>query len=1184
MAVRHDAVKRAEASGFGAISNALGTQVLEQLFSNGTCGTVCVSPIDWSKPLIKSPIFDMLSDTCDLTTNQAWHRDAIQQLVHDCVGQFISLDESETNSTFMEAGFSSLDLVQFRQQLLTQLPSFIDLPVHFAFNYPTERDVTDYLFTQLQAKAEQPKNIKNTWTLLNGQTAGTPIFLISGVMGTIEKTFGTLAAALSTPVYAAKPAIPAVIDPAQINIESIAEELMEAMLREIPCDTYTIGGLSFGAALAFETGLQLERIKKLERIIMLDPRHMPPFIAPRDPAPFEILLEHYAPQNIIRSPVLVFQCAVPPIENQSEMMQEASRSFQDDKTVLSLCQTLCPSMQLIKNEGHHFNFLYKHVEPIADYIKQAFLTQASVKNNSCEPIAIIGTACSLPGNVRSPEEFWSMLKAGTDCITEIPSSRFDIDEVYDPNPDAVGQSYTRHGAFMNGVENFDHNFFGISMAEARAMDPQQRLLLEITYDACHDAGYDKECLRGSSTSVHIGLANDDWATMGRDHEAYNPHFGAGVSSSIVSNRISYLLGLTGPSMTIDTACSSSLVAIDLAVEKLRARICSMAIAGGVNVMLHHRMFVSACATKALSPNGRCATFDESADGYCRGEGAGAIVLKRLSDALADGDQVLAVIRGTAVNQDGRSVSLTAPNGLAQEAVIKQALGVAGLNGRDIDYVECHGTGTPLGDPIEISALKNVLGEQRIKPVVLGSVKTNIGHLEGAAGVIGLIKAIEVLRHREAPGNVHFKKLNPKIDLNGFNAIISNKSKQLGNGSDAPLVASVSSFGFGGTNAHVVLESWDASAFKQKPRIIYAPHFLPWRRLPHPCLARKDERGFVATLSMTMWHDHCIGGEVLVPAASHVTMLGGAALLNQKKSTRILGVELHDVIMSRPLIVQDDESLMHCVTNGSQWRIESTRQGINEQFASCKSMRILTNIDQIQSDIDADAICKRCQPTDVDVLYDVLSSHGVQFGAGYRNLVDLHLGETEAIARVHINHSSTEARSLTLLHPTTLDAGFQLLGLCGMKACGVCVPFNIRSVRLHTLEVQPQELWAYAQVTASSDKSVEGTVTLFSETGEVFAILEGLICRQARVDTAVNDNLFETEWVKWTPTIESKSLSQGLLLSRTPIDSSLPAGWQHAVLDEHDINALLPVLSETNWSTVALLSSGVESDVAMGLQL
>jgi amino acid adenylation domain-containing protein len=426
-----------------------------------------------------------------------------------------------------------------------------------------------------------------------------------------------------------------------------------------------------------------------------------------------------------------------------------------------------------------------------------------------EPIAIVSRAFRLPGDVRSPDDLWEMLLAGMDCVTEVPRSRFDIDEVYDANPEAVGRSYTRRGAFMSEVESFDHDFFGIPVAEARAMDPQQRLLLEVAYEALYAAGYDKQRLRGSSTGVFIGQMNYDWMT---DFDHGDDYAGTGSAPSITSNRISFALDLAGPSMTIDTACSSSLVAVDAAVAKLRSGACRMAVAGGANLILSAAPYVMTCQARMLSVDSRCATFDSAANGIARGEGVGVMVLKRLRDAEADGDEVLAMIRGTAVNQDGRSASLTAPNGLAQEAVIRQALAVAGLEGRDVDYVECHGTGTPLGDPIEVEALRNVLGEARSKSVVLGAIKSNIGHLEGAAGVVGLIKVVEVLRRRVAPGNVHFKTLNPKIDLQGFAAVFPTQMTPLERpGERRPLVAGVSSFGFGGTNAHVVLESWEAPA-------------------------------------------------------------------------------------------------------------------------------------------------------------------------------------------------------------------------------------------------------------------------------------------------------------------------------------------------------------------------------------
>ncbi|GAE32993.1 malonyl CoA-acyl carrier protein transacylase [Halalkalibacter hemicellulosilyticusJCM 9152] len=441
-------------------------------------------------------------------------------------------------------------------------------------------------------------------------------------------------------------------------------------------------------------------------------------------------------------------------------------------------------------------------------VEKTSLNITETKENQTEPIAIISTACRLPGDVTSPEEFWDMLLERKDCVTDIPKTRFNIDDVYDPNPNMVGRSYTKSGAFMKDVESFDYEFFGMSFAEARLMDPQQRLLLEVAFEAAYKAGYDKSRLNKSSMGVFIGQMNYDWAHIDIEDALADPYYAAGSAPSITSNRLSYLLGLTGPSMTIDTACSSSLVAVDLAVEKLRKGACSTALVGGVNVMLHPRSYIGCCAANMLSFKGRCATFDEGADGYCRGEGVGAVVLKRLSDAQADGDPILAVIRGSAVNQDGRSASLTAPNGLAQQEVIRQALNEAGLEGSDVDYVECHGTGTSLGDPIEVEALKNVLGEQRSKPLVLGSVKTNIGHLEGAAGIISLIKTIEVLRHRKAPGNVHFKTLNPKINIDNFNVVISANETQLDNHNpNSALIGSISSFGFGGTNAHVILESW-----------------------------------------------------------------------------------------------------------------------------------------------------------------------------------------------------------------------------------------------------------------------------------------------------------------------------------------------------------------------------------------
>jgi len=422
-------------------------------------------------------------------------------------------------------------------------------------------------------------------------------------------------------------------------------------------------------------------------------------------------------------------------------------------------------------------------------------------------IAIIGMSCRLPGEITNADEFWAMLEKGTNCVTNVPTTRFSMDEIYSPTKQ-VGKSYTTQGAFMTNVDYFDNEFFNISLAEARCMDTQQRLLLEVAYEAFQNAGYNQVNLLNTDTGVFVGQMNYDWMQVSDSARLYA---GTGISPSITANRISFVFGLHGPSVTVDTACSSSLVAVDLAVEKLRLNKCTQALVAGVNVILHPEPYIITCAAGMLSPDGRCATFDSNANGIVRGEGIGCVVLKRLDQALANGDTILAVIKGTAVNQDGRSATLTAPSGKAQELTIRNALNDACIQGKDVDYVECHGTGTNLGDPIEVEALSVVLEENRKKPVYLGSVKSNFGHLEGAAGIVGLIKAILVLQHEAIPPNLHFHTLNPKINLNRFKAIVPIQKTSLrstcSNEPKTALLAGVSSFGFGGTNAHVILQSW-----------------------------------------------------------------------------------------------------------------------------------------------------------------------------------------------------------------------------------------------------------------------------------------------------------------------------------------------------------------------------------------
>ncbi len=425
-----------------------------------------------------------------------------------------------------------------------------------------------------------------------------------------------------------------------------------------------------------------------------------------------------------------------------------------------------------------------------------------------EPIAIVGLGCRFPGGVDSPEAFWGLLQSGTDAIREIPASRWDVDALYDPDPDAAGKIATRWGGFIDDVDRFDAQFFGIAPREANSMDPQQRLLLEVSWEALEHAGYPPDGLAGSATGVFVGICNSDYyqLLLESDPTLIDAYLATGAAYSVCSGRISYLLGLQGPSLSIDTACSSSLVAVHLACQSLRRGECDLALAGGVNALLSPKSTMAASRARMMAADGRCKTFDAQADGFVRAEGGAVVVLKRLSDALVDGDRILAVLRGTASNQDGRSNGLTAPNGPAQVAVIRAALADAGIAPADVSYVETHGTGTALGDPIEARALGMALGPGRPadRPLMVGSMKTNLGHLEAAAGIAGLMKVVLALQNEEIPPHLHFTRPSPHIPWDELPLTVPTERTPWLAG-DRPRIAGVSSFGFSGTNAHVIVE-------------------------------------------------------------------------------------------------------------------------------------------------------------------------------------------------------------------------------------------------------------------------------------------------------------------------------------------------------------------------------------------
>jgi len=449
---------------------------------------------------------------------------------------------------------------------------------------------------------------------------------------------------------------------------------------------------------------------------------------------------------------------------------------------------------------------------IAVLLREAYGQIRTLRSRLAEhsaPIAIIGAACRFPGGANDLESFARVLRAGTDAVGRVPSDRWDADAYYDPDSDAPGKMHTREAACIDQIDQFDADFFGISPREAAHLDPQQRLLLEVAWQAFENAGLPPDRLRGSRTGVFTGLMYGDYVVRAlRENgvEGIGAYLGTGGTFSATAGRLAYVLGLQGPTMAVDTACSSSLVSVHLACQALRNHECELAIAGGVNALLTPEPSINLTKARMISPRGRCRTFDASADGYVRGEGCGLVVLKSLARALADGDRVLGVIRGSAVNQDGRSSGLTAPNRLAQQALLQAALGMAGVDPTDVGYVECHGTATPLGDPIEISALREVLGANRpaSRPLALGSVKTNFGHLEGAAGICGLLKALLVVRGAEVFPHLHLEQLNPRIQLGATMSIPTRAMPWFANG--APRLAGVSSFGFVGTNAHVIVEA------------------------------------------------------------------------------------------------------------------------------------------------------------------------------------------------------------------------------------------------------------------------------------------------------------------------------------------------------------------------------------------
>jgi acyl transferase domain-containing protein/acyl carrier protein len=460
----------------------------------------------------------------------------------------------------------------------------------------------------------------------------------------------------------------------------------------------------------------------------------------------------------------------------------------------------------------------------------------AMERDKREPIAVIGLACRFPGGADSPDAFWELLSQGRDATSEVPAGRWDVSRYYDPDVDAPGKTVTRRGGFLAQVDQFDPNLFGISPREAACIDPQQRLVLELAWEALENANLSPDRLYNTAAGVFVGISNMEYAAhllWSGDPTRINAYAGTGGSLGVAAGRLSYLLGLTGPSLIVDTACSSSLVTTHLACQSLRARECDVALSAGVNLIYGPETFINFSKAHMLSPDGRCKTFDAAADGYARGEGGGLVVLKRLSDAVRDGDRIWAVIRGSAVNQDGPSGGLTVPNGPAQTRVIRQALDAGGIKPAQVAYVEAHGTGTALGDPIEARALGSAYspGREASLPLLVGSVKTNFGHLEAAAGIAGLIKAILALHHGKIPPHLNLNQPSLHIPWAELPLRVPTELQNWPVGAER--CAGVSSFSFSGTNAHVVLAAAPVAPVSTQG---VGPE-RPWQLLP---LSAHDE--------------------------------------------------------------------------------------------------------------------------------------------------------------------------------------------------------------------------------------------------------------------------------------------------------------------------------------------------------
>lgn len=771
-----------------------------------------------------------------------------------------------------------------------------------------------------------------------------------------------------------------------------------------------------------------------------------------------------------------------------------------------------------------------------------------------DPIAVIGMGCRFPAQANSPEAFWSALVEGRCGFIEMSDRRW---------TDKAGLRPEQCiGSYFDRVDEFDAEYFGISPREAAQMDPQQRLLLEVAWEALWDAGLEPASLGGSDTGVFAAIYNSDYARMlFQNRSALTAHAGIGTAHSIAAGRLAFLLDIKGPNVAVDSACSSSLVATHMAVQSLRAHECSTAIVGASSLKVLPDEVLVFTKWGMLAHDGRCKTFDAAADGFIPGEGCGVIVLRRLSDALQRGDRIRAVIRGSAVNQDGRSTVLTAPNGLSQQAVMRTALANARLGADEVSFVETHGTGTSLGDPIEVEALHAVYGAQcrDLQPCSLGAVKTNFGHMEAAAGIAGIIKTVLCLENEALPKNLHFEKLNPQIQLDGSRLVLLTQPAAWPRGEKAR-VGAVSSFGLGGTNAHVLVEeapTLPRNHSHPNGRAIPLPR-REWSRQRywladatpvigregyiHPLLGRPFDSAFVkgrlfqselAVGSTRYLADHRLADQVILPFAAFLE-IARAAVAKTRENTKFL---IRDFTLRDPLFLSSEPRKLQVLTGENQIEIASESESgwLRHGGASVHES------ETVSSGTDLAALQTRF-PEEIDPgeIYRRLESTGLTYGPRFRVIQKAWRAPGESLALLRLPQELHAEAGEYGIHPVLLDGCLQTV----IAACRTCDRDLYLPIALDELQISgagPIEVWVHSQILKSGPELITARIVVMDTSGAQIASFNGFQAKRTSKETILQDTkraapVYEIVWrVRPLPKQDGRSLQgeQWLLVESEP---------------------------------------------------